>query len=69
MPRLELKSSRSFLAIKRCQRTKSKKVIKTAYYQLSPVTVEKNKSVLLAKHKDTNIPTMMELFFSSAAWF
>ncbi len=26
-PRLELKSSRSFLAIKRCQRTKTKKVI------------------------------------------
>jgi hypothetical protein len=27
------------------------------------------KSVLLAKHKDTNIPTMMEPFPSSAAWF
>jgi hypothetical protein len=27
------------------------------------------KSVLLAKHKDTNIPTMMEPFCSSAAWF
>jgi hypothetical protein len=27
------------------------------------------KSVLLAKHKDTNIPTMMEPFSSSAAWF
>jgi len=27
MPRLELKSSRSFLAIKRCQRTKGKTVI------------------------------------------
>jgi len=24
---------------------------------------------LLAKHKDTNIPTMMEPFSSSAAWF
>jgi len=30
MPRLELKSSRSFLAIKRCQRTKILKVIKLA---------------------------------------
>ncbi len=30
MPRLELKSSRSFLAIKRYQRTKSKKVFKLA---------------------------------------
>ncbi len=29
-PRLELKSSRSFLAIKRCQRTKIGKVIKLA---------------------------------------
>jgi len=38
-------------------------------YQLSPVTVEKKKSVLLAKHKDTNTPTMMEPFSSSAAWF
>jgi hypothetical protein len=38
-------------------------------YQLSPVTVEKKKSVLLAKHKDTNIPTMMEPFSPSAAWF
>ena len=24
---------------------------------------------LLAKHKDTNIPTMMELLSSQAAWF
>jgi hypothetical protein len=24
---------------------------------------------LLAKHKDTNIPTMMELFSSPVAWF
>jgi hypothetical protein len=24
---------------------------------------------LLAKHKDTNIPTMMEQFSSPAAWF
>jgi hypothetical protein len=29
-PRLELKSSQSFLAIKRCQRTKIRKVIKLA---------------------------------------
>jgi len=29
-PRLELKSSRTFLAIKRCQRTKIQKVIKLA---------------------------------------
>jgi len=27
------------------------------------------KSVLLAKHKDTSIPTMIEPFSSSAAWF
>jgi hypothetical protein len=27
------------------------------------------KLVLLAKHEDTNIPTMMEPFSSSAAWF
>ena len=29
----------------------------------------RKKSVLLAKHNDTNIPTMMEPFSSSAAWF
>ena len=34
MLRLELKSSRSFLAIKRCQGTKSKKVIKLRSYWL-----------------------------------
>jgi hypothetical protein len=33
-PRLELKSSRSFLAIKRCQRTKSKKVINWSWSSL-----------------------------------
>ena len=38
-------------------------------YQLSPITVERKKSVLLAKHKDTNIPTMMEPFSPPAAWF
>ena len=27
------------------------------------------KSVLLAKHSNTNIPTMMKPFSSSAAWF
>ena len=37
MPRLELKSSRSFLAIKRCQGTKSKKVIKLARSSLIKV--------------------------------
>jgi hypothetical protein len=65
--RLELKSSGSFLAIKCCQRKKSKKVInslpaKSCYGGFK-------KSVLLAKHKDTNIPTMVEPFSSSAAWF
>jgi hypothetical protein len=64
---LELKSSRSFLAIKRFQRTKSKKVINSlpakSYYG------GEKKSVLLAKHKDTNIPTMMEPFSPPAAWF
>jgi hypothetical protein len=43
-------------------------MFKTAQ-QLSPVTVEKKKSVLLVKHNYTNIPTMMEPFSSSVAWF
>jgi hypothetical protein len=32
---------------------------------------QKNRSEVfwLAKHKETNIPTMMEPFFSPAAWF
>jgi hypothetical protein len=47
MPRLELKSSRSFLAIKRCQQIKSKKVLLkkvVAYY--APIRVK-----LLRDHK------------------
>jgi hypothetical protein len=46
MPRLELKSSRSFLAIKRCQRTKSKKVIKRSrsslksWAHIAPIAVK-----------------------------
>ncbi len=41
------------------------------YVFWSAIFQQKNekKSVLLAKHNDTNIPTMMETFSSSAAWF
>jgi hypothetical protein len=41
-------------------------------YHLSAFWWEKNsllEDFLLAKHKDTNIPTMMEPFSSPAAWF
>jgi hypothetical protein len=41
IPRLELKSSRSFLTIKRCQRTKSKKVINRSRGHISATLVVK----------------------------
>ncbi len=34
-----------------------------------PVKKTRSEGFWLAKHKDTNIPTMMELFSSPAAWF
>ena len=47
-PRLELKSLRSFLAIKRCQRTKSKNVIKQSWssiYKLAQTCATSGKAV------------------------
>jgi hypothetical protein len=35
----------------------------------NPSWCGEKKSALLAKHNDTNIPTMMEPFSSSATWF
>jgi hypothetical protein len=54
MPRLELKSSRSFLAIKRCQRTKIGKVIKLARSLLKSwahICARRGKVVLRKTHQ------------------
>ena len=59
------------IAIKCCQQIKSKKV----FNSLTPKTVlvgTKNSHLegfWLAKHKNTNIPTMMGSFPPPAAWF
>jgi len=70
-PRLELKSLQSLLAIKRFQRTKIKKVINSSTPKCVPAgtKISLSEDFWLAKHKHTNIPTMMEPFSSPAAWF
>jgi hypothetical protein len=52
----------------------SPRILKKLLYNLNSLTAKscyggEKKSVLLAKHKDTNISTMMEPLSSSAAWF
>ncbi len=61
-PQLELKSLRSFLAIKRCQRTKSKKVIKQSRSSLkdwriyAPIAVKLLTRSLTRRHATTYPP-------------
>ena len=53
-PRLELKSSRSFLSIEHCQRTKSKKVIKqsrSSIYKLAHIICATSGKAVLKRHK------------------
>jgi len=64
MPRLELKSAATFLAIKCCERTKIEKFINS----LTPKSVlagtenSRVEGFWLAKHKHTNILTTIEPF-------
>ena len=66
-PGLELKSSRSFLAIKGCQQTKSKKVIKrsrSSSKSWAHVMTVRNRNVHFAIWRDLFFTTGQTVFFS-----
>ncbi len=68
-PRLELKSSRSFLAIKRCQRTKIGKVIKLARSSKKSGRISATIVVKLLKQGRRTHVQLRRLFSQYATWF
>ena len=70
-PQLELKSSRSFLAIKHCQRTKSKIVIKrsrSSNYKLAHICATSGKAVNEISNKGTHLQLLPPLKFQLCIW-